>query len=57
MTLKPPALNPAHVAPRTPPGYPGPFRSRVLPRDVDLGYRKGADGSPVFTRKDGTPHR
>jgi uncharacterized cupin superfamily protein len=23
--------------------------------DVDLAYKKAADGSPVFTRKDGTP--
>lgn len=33
MSLKPPALDPALVAPRTGSTYPEPFRSRVLPRD------------------------
>lgn len=32
-TLKPPALDPASVSPRTSSGYPEPFRSRVLPRE------------------------
>src|SRR5262249_58192945 len=30
---KPPALDPATVAPRSTCGYPEPFRSRVLPRE------------------------
>lgn len=25
--------------------------------DVDLAYRKGPDGKPIFTHKDGTPYR
>jgi uncharacterized cupin superfamily protein len=33
MSLRPPALDPADVAPRTNSGYPEPFRSRVLPRE------------------------
>jgi uncharacterized cupin superfamily protein len=33
MTIKPPALDPATVPPRTGSGYPEPFRSRVLPRE------------------------
>lgn len=33
MPLKPPALDPASVSPRTSSGYPEPFRSRVLPRE------------------------
>lgn len=33
MKLRPPALDPASVTPRTSSGYPEPFRSRVLPRE------------------------
>jgi uncharacterized cupin superfamily protein len=33
MSLKPPALDPASVAPRSSSGYPEPYRSRVLPRE------------------------
>lgn len=33
MTIKPPALDPAGVSPRTSSGYPEQFRSRVLPRE------------------------
>ncbi len=33
MTLRPPALDPATVEPRTASGYPEPFRARVLPRE------------------------
>jgi uncharacterized cupin superfamily protein len=33
MTLTPPALDPATLAPRTHSTYPEPFRSRVLPRE------------------------
>ena len=33
MNLKPPALDPQALAPRTDSGYPEPFRSRVLPRE------------------------
>ncbi|HSK01321.1 MAG TPA: cupin domain-containing protein [Kofleriaceae bacterium] len=33
MSLKPPALDPASLSPRTSSGYPEPFRSRVLPRE------------------------
>lgn len=33
MPLKPPALDPASLSPRTGSGYPEPFRSRVLPRE------------------------
>src|SRR5215468_6545301 len=33
MPLKPPALDPAAVQPRSTSGYPEPFRSRVLPRE------------------------
>lgn len=33
MSLKPPALDPATLPPRTGSGYPEPFRSRVLPRE------------------------
>lgn len=33
MSLRPPALDPQTVAPRTGSGYPEPFRSRVLPRE------------------------
>jgi uncharacterized cupin superfamily protein len=33
MSLKPPALDPASVSPRTSSLYPEPFRSRVLPRE------------------------
>jgi uncharacterized cupin superfamily protein len=33
MPLRPPALDPAQVSPRTGSGYPEPFRSRVLPRE------------------------
>jgi len=33
MTLKPPALDPMQVPPRSSSGYPEPYRSRVLPRE------------------------
>ena len=33
MSLKPPALDPGDVQPKTGSGYPEPFRSRVLPRE------------------------
>lgn len=33
MPLKPPALDPATLSPRTSSAYPEPFRSRVLPRE------------------------
>lgn len=33
MPLKPPALDPASLSPRSTSGYPEPFRSRVLPRE------------------------
>jgi uncharacterized cupin superfamily protein len=33
MTLKPPALDPSGLPPRSSSGYPEPFRSRVLPRE------------------------
>jgi uncharacterized cupin superfamily protein len=33
MPNKPPALDPAELAPRTDSGYPEPYRSRVLPRE------------------------
>lgn len=33
MSLKPPALDPTSVPPRSSSGYPEPFRSRVLPRE------------------------
>src|SRR5678815_1646481 len=33
MELKPPALDPKTVPPRSSSGYPEPFRSRVLPRE------------------------
>jgi uncharacterized cupin superfamily protein len=33
MPLKPPALDPTTVAPRSSSAYPEPFRSRVLPRE------------------------
>jgi uncharacterized cupin superfamily protein len=33
MSLKPPALDPASISPRSSSGYPEPFRSRVLPRE------------------------
>ncbi|HTJ84477.1 MAG TPA: cupin domain-containing protein [Polyangiaceae bacterium] len=33
MSLKPPALDPASVSPRSSSGYPEPYRSRVLPRE------------------------
>src|SRR5882724_2430451 len=33
MSLKPPALDPASVSPRSSSGYPEPFRSRVVPRE------------------------
>lgn len=33
MTLKPPALDPATLPPRTTSGYPAVFRERVLPRE------------------------
>jgi uncharacterized cupin superfamily protein len=33
MNLKPPALDPGTVTPRTTSGYPEPYRSRVLPRE------------------------
>ena len=33
MSLKPPALDPATVSPRSTSSYPEPFRSRVLPRE------------------------
>src|SRR5215475_8081942 len=33
MSLKPPALDPASVSPRSTSGYPEPYRSRVLPRE------------------------
>lgn len=42
MSLKPPALDPASVSPRSTSGYPEPFRSRVLPREKRaLGYALG----------------
>lgn len=33
MPLKPPALDPASLTPRSTSGYPEPYRSRVLPRE------------------------
>jgi uncharacterized cupin superfamily protein len=33
MPLRPPALDPQTVSPRTSSGYPEPYRSRVLPRE------------------------
>src|SRR5882724_7775800 len=33
MSLKPPALDPASVSPRSSSGYPEPYKSRVLPRE------------------------
>lgn len=33
MSLKPPALDPASISPRSSSGYPEPFRARVLPRE------------------------
>src|ERR1041385_7569961 len=33
MSLKPPALDPTRIEPRSSSGYPEPFRSRVLPRE------------------------
>lgn len=33
MALKPPALDPSSLPPRTQSGYPEPFRSRVVPRE------------------------
>src|SRR5262245_26303658 len=33
MSLKPPALDPSSMPPRSTSGYPEPFRSRVLPRE------------------------
>ena len=33
MPLKPPALDPATISPRSTSGYPEPYRSRVLPRE------------------------
>lgn len=33
MSLRPPALDPTTVPPRSTSGYPEPFRSRVLPRE------------------------
>jgi uncharacterized cupin superfamily protein len=33
MSLKPPALDPSSISPRSSSGYPEPFRSRVLPRE------------------------
>lgn len=33
MTLRPPALDPSTLEPRTSSGYPEPFRSRVVPRE------------------------
>jgi uncharacterized cupin superfamily protein len=33
MPLRPPALDPGNVSPRSRSGYPEPFRSRVLPRE------------------------
>jgi len=33
MTLRPPAVDPATLEPRTDSGYPEPYRSRVLPRE------------------------
>ena len=41
MSLKPPALDPTSVSPRSTSGYPEPFRSRVLPRE------KRALGDPL----------
>lgn len=41
MTLRPPALDPTTVPPRSTSGYPEPFRSRVLPRE------KRALGDPL----------
>jgi uncharacterized cupin superfamily protein len=41
MSLKPPALDPATVPPRSTSFYPEPFRSRVLPRE------KRALGNPL----------
>src|SRR5262245_6930984 len=47
MSLKPPALDPASVSPRSSSGYPEPFRSRVLPRE------KRALGDPLGLTKIG----
>src|SRR5262249_13081866 len=47
MTLKPPALDPADVPPRSTSGYPEPCRSRVLPRE------KPALGDPFGLTKIG----
>src|SRR5687767_2109137 len=33
MSLKPPALDPSSLSPRSTSGYPEPFRSRVIPRE------------------------
>jgi uncharacterized cupin superfamily protein len=47
MPLKPPALDPLVVTPRSTSGYPEPFRSRVLPRE------KRALGDPLGLTKIG----
>jgi uncharacterized cupin superfamily protein len=47
MSLKPPALDPADLAPRSTSGYPEPYRSRVLPRE------KRALGDPLGLTKIG----
>jgi uncharacterized cupin superfamily protein len=47
MSLKPPALDPQAVTPRSSSGYPEPFRSRVLPRE------KRALGDPLGLTKIG----
>src|SRR3954469_8940290 len=47
MSLKPPALDPATIEPRSTSGYPEPFRSRVLPRE------KRALGDPLGLTKIG----
>lgn len=58
MALRPPALDPSTVAPRTSSGYPEPFRSRVLPREKRalgdaLGLTKiGVNLSTLFPGKE-----
>jgi len=47
MALRPPALDPARLPPRSSSGYPEPFRSRVLPRE------KRALGDPLGLTKIG----
>jgi uncharacterized cupin superfamily protein len=47
MSIKPPALDPDSLSPRSASGYPEPFRSRVLPRE------KRALGDPLGLTKIG----